>query len=111
MIKATKSELKEMVQEAVRSMLNEAFDRGDHAWAQDAEQSDVLNTLKQAKMPPITRNKMDQVIAALEAKADLRRGLALPVNKNKIEKAIAAGQFEKLANALEAVVVRSSKMS
>jgi len=108
-MKITKSQLKEMIRKSIRPMLNEAFDRGDLEWQQSVEEDDVFKMLKQAEMPMITRQKMSQVVAALEKRADIRRSLSKPENKKKIQGALASGQFDALANALERIVIKAPR--
>jgi len=107
-MKITKNMLKEMVREAVQKMLDEQYDRGDHDWARSIDAGDLFDKIKQAKMPSLVKQKMDQVISAIEKKEGLRLALSAPQNRKKIEAALAGKKFDMLANALEKAVVGSS---
>ena len=108
-MKVTKAQLKEMVREVVRAVLDEQFDRGDFEWHQSMQADDIFKKLKQAKMPTITRQKMDQVVSSMEKNPQIRRYLTTPQNTKKIEAAIAGGQFDALTAALEKLVISAAR--
>jgi hypothetical protein len=107
-MKVTKAQLKKMVREAVREQLQE-IDRGDFELHQQAQVNDVVQQIKSADIPHITRQKMDQVLDVLLKKATARRVLSAPGTQEKIKGALDAGQYDALANGLEKLAIKTAK--
>ena len=98
-----------MISRAVRKKLDERYGAGDRDWAKSIESDELVKMISKGKMSPITKQKMDQVLDAIKKRDDIQFFLLQPANKKKIQATVDRGEFDKLADALEKMVIQASK--